>query len=71
MSVRDIRKYFADVVNAAAVRGAVTYVTNRGRRLAAIVPVSVAEATERVGGPDKLLELVNEYAPAAEVSSGE
>ena len=49
MSVREIRDNFADVVNAAAVRGKTTYITNRGRRVAAIVPVAVAEAAEEAG----------------------
>lgn len=52
MSVREIRENFADVVNA-AVRGKTTYITNRGRRVAAIVPVAVAEAAEQ---PDAKVE---------------
>ncbi|MEV4468890.1 type II toxin-antitoxin system prevent-host-death family antitoxin [Nonomuraea sp. NPDC049421] len=46
MSVADARRLFADVLNDAAVRGRITYITNRGRRVAAIVPVPVAEAAE-------------------------
>jgi prevent-host-death family protein len=45
MSVRDTRASFADVVNA-AVRGRITYITSRGRRVAAVVPVAVAEDAE-------------------------
>jgi len=45
MSVADARRQFADVLND-AVRGHITYVTNRGRRIAAIVPVAIAEAAE-------------------------
>lgn len=43
LSVRELRANLAEVLNAAAVRGQVTYVTNRGRRVAAVVPVHVAE----------------------------
>ncbi|MEU0482203.1 type II toxin-antitoxin system prevent-host-death family antitoxin [Streptosporangium sp. NPDC006013] len=47
MSVADARGQFADVLNEAAVRGRITYITNRGRRIAAVVPVPIAEATEQ------------------------
>ena len=46
-SVRELRSGLADVLNDAAVHGQITYVTSRGRRLAAVVPVPVAEAEER------------------------
>jgi prevent-host-death family protein len=39
ISVSDLRVKIADVVNATAVDGQITYITNRGRRIAAIVPV--------------------------------
>jgi prevent-host-death family protein len=41
------RERLTEVVNAAAYRGTVTYVTRRGKRLAAIVPVDDAEEIER------------------------
>ncbi|MFB9964962.1 type II toxin-antitoxin system prevent-host-death family antitoxin [Sinosporangium siamense] len=47
MSVADARKLFAEVLNEAAVRGRITYITNRGRRIAAVVPVPLAEAAEQ------------------------
>ena len=43
-SVRELRSNFADVINDAAVHGKVTFITSRGRRIAALVPVGVAEA---------------------------
>lgn len=43
LSVRDLRARLADVLNDAAVRGKITYVTSRGRRIAAVVPLQVAE----------------------------
>lgn len=46
LSVAQIRVNMADVLNGAAVRGEITYITNRGRRIAAIVPVPVAEAAQ-------------------------
>ncbi|WP_433230616.1 type II toxin-antitoxin system prevent-host-death family antitoxin [Actinomadura formosensis] len=49
MSVADARRQFADVLNTAAVRGRITYITNRGRRIAAIVPVPIAETAETAG----------------------
>lgn len=46
ISIGALRNRLADVVNAAAVRGQVVYVTSRGRRVAAVVPVPLAEAVE-------------------------
>ena len=46
-SVRELRRDLADALNDTAVRGLITYITSRGRRVAAIVPVPVAEAAER------------------------
>lgn len=45
--ITDARDRLADVVNEAAYGGQVTYLTRRGRRLAAIVSVETAEAAER------------------------
>lgn len=47
LPVTDARDRLADVVNEAAYAGRVTYLTRRGRRVAAIVPVEAAEAAER------------------------
>jgi len=43
LSVRELREGLADVLNAAGTRGHVTFVTSRGRRVAAVVPVAVGE----------------------------
>ncbi len=48
-SVRDLRADLAGVLNAAGVRDQITYVTSRGRRIAAVVPVPVAEDAEAAG----------------------
>lgn len=42
-SVREVRAHLADVLYAAA-GGQITYVTSRGRRIAAITPLPVADA---------------------------
>ncbi|MFJ5038008.1 type II toxin-antitoxin system prevent-host-death family antitoxin [Streptomyces parvulus] len=46
IGIRELRASLSDVVNETAVRGRVTYITSRGRRVAAIVPVPDAEAIE-------------------------
>ncbi|WP_078865121.1 MULTISPECIES: type II toxin-antitoxin system prevent-host-death family antitoxin [unclassified Streptomyces] len=46
MSSAEARQNFADVLNAASARGRITYITSRGRRVAAVVPLSVAEEAE-------------------------
>jgi prevent-host-death family protein len=43
IGVKDLRARLADVLNETAVYGNITYVTSRGRRIAAIVPVPLAE----------------------------
>lgn len=45
-STAEVRAHLADVVNA-AIGGRITYITQRGRRVAAIVPLSVAEKAEQ------------------------
>jgi prevent-host-death family protein len=46
IGIRELRNALSEVVNETAVRGRITYVTSRGRRVAAIVPVPEAEAIE-------------------------
>lgn len=43
LSTVQLRANLAEVINAAAVRSEPTYITNRGRRVAAIVPAPVVE----------------------------
>ncbi len=50
ISVADLRKNLADVLNNAAVQSKTFYVTRNGRRIAAIVPVPVAERSEQARG---------------------
>ena len=39
----DLRQNLAEVLNDTSVHGRITYITRNGRRIAAIVPVPVAE----------------------------
>jgi prevent-host-death family protein len=50
VSVRDARQHFADVLYRAAA-GRITYITSRGRRIAAVVPLAMAEEAEDDGAP--------------------
>lgn len=43
VSIRELREGMADVLNEVAIYGRTIYVTSRGRRIAALVPVSAAE----------------------------
>lgn len=52
IGIRDLRTKLSDVVNDTAVYGQITYVTSRGRRVAAIVPVPDAEAIEAKKQPE-------------------
>lgn len=47
LGITDARDRLADIVNEAAYTGSVTYITRRGRRVAAIVPAVDAERLER------------------------
>lgn len=43
MGITELRAELADVLHDVAIRGRITFITQRGRRVAAIVPVSVGE----------------------------
>lgn len=43
IGAKGLRQQLADVLNETAVYGRVTYITSRGRRVAAIVPVPIAD----------------------------
>lgn len=47
MKTADVRHELAEVVNAAATKNRITYITNRGRRVAAVVPLHVAEKADK------------------------
>ena len=46
LPISDAREHLADVVNEATYAGTVTFLTRRGRRIAAIVPLEQAMASE-------------------------
>lgn len=46
-AIKELRRYLADILNAAAAHGTITYVTSRGRRIAAVVPLAVVEAARK------------------------
>jgi prevent-host-death family protein len=46
LPVTSARDRLAEVVNQAAYGGEITYLTRRGKRLAAVVPLDVAESAE-------------------------
>jgi prevent-host-death family protein len=48
ISARTLRQNLAATLNDVAVRGHTVYVTNHGRRIAAIVPVPAAEQMARL-----------------------
>ena len=47
MKTADVRHELAEVVNAAATKNRITYITNRGRRVAAVVPLHIAEKADK------------------------
>lgn len=51
MPVSEARERLAEVVNAAGYRGTVTYLTRRGKRLAAVVPAEAADHLVHSGKP--------------------
>jgi prevent-host-death family protein len=62
LSVRELRADLADVINAAGVRDQVTFVTSRGRRVAAVVSVAVAERVAAASEPNEDGHLAVLYA---------
>lgn len=69
LPITNARDRLADVVNEAAYTGQVTYLTRRGRRLAAIVSVETAEAAER--WEDEQLGRMADHALAEMARTGE
>jgi prevent-host-death family protein len=44
VTVRELRAHLADHLNEAGTRGEIIYVTSNGRRIAALVPLHVADS---------------------------
>jgi antitoxin Phd len=66
MPVTEARDHLADVVNRVAYSGESTYLTRRGRRLAAIVPAEVLEAIEALEDRIDIDAAEESYAEAGE-----
>lgn len=60
MGIRELRAGLSDVVNETAVRGRITYITSRGRRVAAVVPVPDAEFVEKAAHQRRALDSLKE-----------
>lgn len=67
VSVRELRAEMADVINAAGTHGQVTFVTNHGRRVAAVVSVAVAEEAEEVRRASDDADTATMYAVNAQM----
>jgi hypothetical protein len=62
LSTRALRTELADVINAAGVHNQVTFVTSRGRRVAAVVSVAIAEAATKDSQAEGDAATVQNYA---------
>lgn len=58
MKIFEARNNFAAVIDKARYFGGVTFLMNRGKRVAAVTSVEVGELVEEVGGPQALIDLV-------------
>ena len=47
-TTREVREHLADVIGD-AIAGRVTFITSNGRRVAAVVPLALAETIDRIG----------------------
>ncbi len=70
MSVRELRAELADVINAAGMHDQITFVTSRGRRVAAVVSVAVAQGVEEVRRADGDGATATMYAVNVELHEG-
>lgn len=57
-SIKDVRNNLGPIIEAARYFDRVTYMTNRGVRAAAVVPVDLAQLAEELGGPQALVDFV-------------
>lgn len=66
MKIFEARNNLAAVIDKSRYFGGVTYLMNRGKRVAAIAPVELAELAEEVGGTAALIEIVRAARKAQE-----
>ncbi|MFI7216736.1 type II toxin-antitoxin system prevent-host-death family antitoxin [Micromonospora maritima] len=67
LSIVEVGNHIADVVSRAH-EGDITYVTQHGQRVAAVVPADLAEAFERA---EDAIDIAAARAALARISSGE
>lgn len=58
IGIADARSNLTDVVARVRLLRRAKYLTNRGRRVAAVVPAELSEAADKVGGPDVATEIL-------------
>lgn len=58
IGIADARSNLTDVVARVRLLRRAKYLTNRGRRVAAVVPAELSEAADKVGGPDTATEIL-------------
>ncbi|MFI5833299.1 type II toxin-antitoxin system Phd/YefM family antitoxin [Micromonospora sp. NPDC051300] len=68
LSIAEVRSGLSRLVNRVHVTGEITYVRDRGQRLAAIVPADVAEAFERA---EDALDVAAGREALARIAAGE
>ena len=66
----DARVHLADVVSRAAFAGERTYLTRRGRRVAAVVPAELLEAIEAIEAIEAAEDAADMAAAAAAIEEG-
>lgn len=68
LTISEARTHLADLVNQAAYTGRITYVTRRGKRVAAIVPAEIGEIVERLEDEE---DVAGARAATAAIAAGE
>lgn len=66
IAVSDAREHLADVVSRAAYAGERTYLTRRGRRVAAVVPAELLEELEALEAEEDAVDIAAVEAARAE-----
>jgi antitoxin (DNA-binding transcriptional repressor) of toxin-antitoxin stability system len=64
-AIAEARANLSDLLAAVRLLSVVRFLTSRGKRQAALVPVELGELVEAVGGPERAVEILRPHAPAA------
>ncbi|OUC97814.1 type II toxin-antitoxin system prevent-host-death family antitoxin [Streptomyces swartbergensis] len=62
--IAEARANLSDLLASVRLLKVVRFLTSRGKRQAALVPVEVGELVAAVGGPDRAAEILRPHAPA-------